>query len=91
MAELSKTKLLTRFIAHHGVRNTMLEDLHAGTSPSSKTGDYTDVKVVSPYGEIPWNGLSRFSDTEMRKLMLDIEDHIFGTLYALQQKKVPQI
>ena len=36
------------------VRNTFLEDLHSGTSPSSKTGDLSDVKVVTPYGEIPW-------------------------------------
>ena len=26
---------------------------------NTKTGDYTDVKVVSPYGEIAWNQLGR--------------------------------
>src|SRR6266404_9748741 len=41
-------------MAVYCVRNTFLEDLHAGTVPSSKAGDYSDVKVVSPYGEIPW-------------------------------------
>lgn len=34
------------------VRNA-LEDLHAGIFPSSQRGDHSDVKVVTPYGEIP--------------------------------------
>ena len=33
------------------VRNTQLEDLHAGIFPASQSGDYDDVKVISPYGE----------------------------------------
>jgi hypothetical protein len=37
------------------VRNA-LENLHAGIFPSSRTGDYSDVTVVTPYGEIPWTG-----------------------------------
>src|SRR6266852_2869526 len=48
-------------LAFHCVRNSYLEDLHAGIFPSSQTGDYTDVKVVSPYGEIAWNRLGRIS------------------------------
>jgi len=40
------------------VRNTYLEELHAGKFPASATGDYSDVKVVTPYGEIPWKNLS---------------------------------
>jgi len=35
------------------VRNTCLEDIHAGITPSSQAGDLLDVKVVTPYGEIP--------------------------------------
>jgi hypothetical protein len=31
-------------------RNSMLEDLHAGISPSSASGDFSDVTVSSPYG-----------------------------------------
>ena len=62
-------KSLVKKIVMHCVRNTYLEDLHAGTFPDSKTGDYSDVKVVSPYGEIPWNQLGRISDEEMKKLM----------------------
>ena len=53
-------------LAFHCVRNSYLEDLHAGIFPSSQTGDYTDVKVVSPYGEIAWNRLGRISDGSIR-------------------------
>ena len=61
------------------VRNS-LEDLHAGTFPSSATGDYTDVKVVSPYGEIPWNKVGRISDEEMRELMIAVVNRVFTFL-----------
>jgi hypothetical protein len=61
-------------------RNTFLEDLHAGTTPSSKTGDYSDVKVVTPYGEIPWSKLSRLSDTEMKRLMMEIVNKVYTFL-----------
>jgi len=51
------------------VRNTFLEDLHSGLIPASKAGDYSDVRVVTPCGEIPWQKLSRISDEEMKRLM----------------------
>jgi len=51
------------------VRNTCIEDIHAGLGPSSKTGDFSDVTIVTPYGEIPWNRLSRIRDDEMRQFM----------------------
>jgi hypothetical protein len=35
------------------VRNTSIEDVHAGIEPHSPSGDYSDVKVVTPVGEIP--------------------------------------
>jgi len=59
LKRLSKVSVLNSF------RNGPLEDIHAGASPSSKTGDYSDVKVVSPFGEIPWMELSRISQEEM--------------------------
>jgi hypothetical protein len=61
-------------------RNTYLEDLHVGISPDSKAGDYSDVKVVSPYGEIPWGGLSRISDIEMKKLIKECVDKVYMIL-----------
>lgn len=65
-------------MAQQCFRNTMLENLHAGITPSSQTGDYTDVVVRSPYGEIPWPRLSRVSDEEMKAL----HSNILSTLAA---------
>jgi hypothetical protein len=38
----------------------------------------SDVKVVSPDGEIDWNELSRVSDAEMKALMIDVVDRATG-------------
>jgi len=65
------------------VRNTYLEELHAGKFPKSITGDYSDVKVVTPDGEIPWNNLSRISQDEMRRLMRDVVDKHYSALRRL--------
>ena len=70
-------EMLAKVVTNNCVRNTFLEDLHAGITPSSKTGDYSDVKVVTPYGEIEWNNLSRISDKEMKKLMIEIVNKIY--------------
>jgi hypothetical protein len=74
---------LARAIVLHCMRNTRLEDLHAGIYPDSATGDYTDVKVVSPYGEIPWNEASRISDAEMRNLMRQCVNRVYTYLLHL--------
>jgi hypothetical protein len=70
-------------LAFHCVRNSYLEDLHAGLFPSSQTGDYTDVKVVSPYGEIAWNRMGRISDEEMKRLSEDIVNRLYTFLFHL--------
>src|SRR4030095_6598035 len=74
---------LAKLLARDCFRNTMLEDLHAGKVPSSLAGDYSDVKVVTPHGEIQWNRLSRFSDQEMKALMMDVVDHCYDFLVEL--------
>ena len=66
------------------VRNA-LEDLHAGIFPSSRIGDYSDVKVVTPYGEIPWTRLARISDEEMKPLMISIVNKTFTFLRFLDE------
>lgn len=57
-------------LAETGVRNSALEELHMGVFPETAVGDYSDVKVVTPYGEIPWSQLSRIDDAEMKALMI---------------------
>lgn len=76
-------KRLAKYLAQQCFRNTFLEDLHAGITPDSKTGDYTDVLVRSPYGEIPWPRLSRLSDDEMKVLMIDVVNKTYRALRLL--------
>lgn len=76
-------KRLAIGMATYCVRNTFLEDLHAGTVPSSKAGDFSNVKVVSPYGEIPWIKLSRLDNNEMRKLMKEVVNNIYTVLLRI--------
>lgn len=63
------------------VRNTCLEDIHAGISPVSRTGDYADVRVIDADGrEIKWTELSRISDEEMRRLMKQVVNRLYTWL-----------
>ena len=75
---------LAQALVLHCFRNTFLEDLHAGFHPDTATGDYTDVKVVSPYGEIPWNRFGRISDAEMRILMRQCVNRVYTFLLHLE-------
>jgi hypothetical protein len=69
---------LARVMTLMCVRNTRLEDIHAGKYPTSRTGDYTDVKVVDAEGrEIPWPEISHISDPEMRELMKQVVNRIY--------------
>ena len=68
---------LAKYLVLRCFRNSVLEDLHAGTAPSSKSGDYTDVVIRTPYGEIPWNEISRFNDAEMKALMIDVVNRTY--------------
>ncbi|WP_312404576.1 hypothetical protein [Brevundimonas sp.] len=62
------------------MRNTVLEDFHAGRFPISVVGDYSDVRVVTPHGDIAWNELSRISDDEMKALMIQVVNRVFTYL-----------
>jgi hypothetical protein len=78
---------LIRFLTEKAIRNS-LEDLHTGIFPSTKTNDYSDVKVITPYGEIPWNNISRISDKELRTLMMEIEIKLHNTFTSLIPKLI---
>ena len=69
---------LARLMAVICVRNTRLEDLHAGRVPVSRTGDGSDVVVEDGDGNrIPWSEVSRIDDQEMRALMHEIVDRLY--------------
>jgi hypothetical protein len=74
---------LAKYLVLQCVRNSQLEDLHAGIAPSSATGDYADVTVTSPFGSIPWPRVSRFNDEEMKQLMIDVVDRTDQFLHTL--------
>jgi hypothetical protein len=76
-------KRLAKYVVERCFRNSVLEDLHAGTVPTSKAGDYSDVVVSTAHGEIPWLRVSRFDDSEMRKLMLDVVQRTYEFLREL--------
>jgi hypothetical protein len=68
-------------------RNSILEDLHTGAVPDSKIGDYSDVVVHTPFGQIPWNELSRFDDAEMKALMVDVVNKTYHLVQELFDEK----
>src|SRR5215472_16631708 len=71
-------KRMAKLMALECFRNTCLENLHTGTFPHSMTGDYSDIKVVTPFGEIPWNQLARISEEEMTTLMKEVVNHCYA-------------
>jgi len=76
-------KRLAKYMALHCFRNTVLEDFHTGITPSSQAGDYSDVVVKTPFGEIPWSKLSRLSDEEMKTIMIDVVNRTYVLLQTL--------
>ena len=76
-------KRLAKYLVHRCFRNSFLEDLHAGIAPDSKAGDYSDVLVATPFGEIPWPKLSRFDDKEMKTLMIDVVQQTYEFIQEL--------
>jgi len=71
-AKLAKTMALLC------VRNTKLENIHAGKVPSTRTGDWSDVIVVDADGNrIPWTEVSHISDDEMCDLMREIVNRLY--------------
>jgi hypothetical protein len=74
------------------VRRGYLEKLHAGKTPITRTGDYSDVKVIDAEGrEIPWNQVSRINQDEMKSLITGVVNRIHTflarTVFAPTQDK----
>ena len=69
---------LAKAMAMICVRNSRLEDLHAGQVPVTRTGDWSDVVVIDADGNrIPWAEVSRIDDDEMRALMRDVVNRLY--------------
>ena len=69
---------LTKSMAMLCVRNTHLETIHAGKTPVTRTGDWSDVTVVDADGNrIRWTDVLHISDDQMRDLMRDIVNRLY--------------
>ena len=69
---------LAKLMAMICVRNTGIEELHAGTVPVTHTGDYSDVFITDADGrQIPWSDASHLDDDQMRNLMRQIVDRLY--------------
>jgi len=64
-------------------RNTLLEELHEGKVAHSQSGDYADVKVVTPDREIAWKDVSRITQEEMNRLMKEMVNNIYTILVTM--------
>jgi hypothetical protein len=78
---------LAKYLVLQCVRNSMLEDFHAGISPTSASGDYSDVNVSTPYGVIPWPKVSRLNDDEMKRVMIDVVNRAYRFIQTLFDEK----
>ena len=71
-AELAKT--LTAMC----VRNAEIEKIHSGKIPVTKTGNYSDVKVIDAEGsEFAWPDVSHISDDEMKVIMKGVVNRLY--------------
>jgi hypothetical protein len=67
----------SKIMAAACVRRGYLEKLHCGITPVTRTGDYSDVKVIDADGRtIPWNQVSRINQDEMKTLMIGVVNRI---------------
>ena len=69
-----------------------LEKLHAGVTPVTRTGDFSNVKVIDASGkEIPWNLVLRINQDEMKTLISGVVKHLHTflarTLFSVTEGK----
>lgn len=69
---------LAKLMAMICVRNTGIEELHAGTVPVTHVGDYSDVYITDANGrQIPWSDASHLDDDQMRDLTRQIVNRLY--------------
>ena len=76
--ERQLTASISKSMAVMCVRNTMIEDIHAGIEPVTRTGDFTDVVVIDADGRrILWPEVSRIGNDEMGRLMRQVVNRLY--------------
>lgn len=81
--ETQSAAQLAKMITLRCIRNTCIEHIHAGPQAHSKSGDYSDVTVVTPDREILWNEVSRISDEEMKTFNEEVINKLYTVLLYL--------
>ena len=81
LAEDAET--LARLLVRQGVWDALLDRFGPGRFPVTRTGNYSDVTVVTPEGETPWAEVSRFSAQEMLSLSRDVAGSLAPLLFAV--------
>jgi len=76
-------KKLALSLALTCVRNTSLEDIHAGKSVEAEGLSPDQILVQAGNQTIPWPEVSRISDAEMKNLMQEVVNKIYTTLLRL--------
>ncbi len=82
MRSARKQQVFAKMVAAACVRRGQLEGFHAGVTPVTLTGDYSDVFVIDAEGRrIPWKDVSRIDQSEMKRLMIGVVDRLY-TFFA---------
>jgi hypothetical protein len=76
-------KILALAMSSLCVRNTSIETIHAGITPHSQAGDYSDTFVSTPAGSILWKDVSRITDAEMKAFMIEVVDGIYTVMLRM--------
>lgn len=82
---------VAKMIVSRCVRYTSIEQIHAGKEVRSQTGDYSDVKVVTPFGEIPWNEVERITQDEMKRFTKEVVNKMYTVLINFESEREMRI
>ncbi len=83
-------QLLALGIALNCVRNTSIENIHAGASPDAANNDYSNVFVATEKSQVPWDKASRITDVEMKAFMIEVTNKIYTVLMNLDDQEFIQ-
>ena len=82
---------LAKALAVLCVRDTFLEVIHQGKNVTSKIGDFSDVKIITPDRDINWNDACRITDDEMKKLMQEITNKLYTVLASMDDDEAMSV
>ena len=74
------THKLAKMIVANCAVETSLNRLRMGDRVLSKTGDFSDVKIVTPFGESPWNNACRITSDEIKNFDQDFLNKVYTFL-----------